>query len=132
MDALTEKLACQQQKLKNWRNWYVCQVILKPSIKGQRAAGRVSPSTSWFSRTKTTVSSIAKEQLSASIRIRLDFSILNDADYYSGLLFQGFIEEARETILYGGRYDRLMSRQGKEQGDRVWYEAQPCRAKGAD
>lgn len=59
---------------------------------------------------------LQKEQLSASIRIRLDFSILNDADYYSGLLFQGFIEEARETILYGGRYDRLMSRQGKEQG----------------
>ncbi len=41
---------------------------------------------------------------------------MNDADYYSGLLFQGFIKEARETILYGGRYDRLMSRQGKRQG----------------
>lgn len=59
---------------------------------------------------------LQEEELSEKIRLRLDFSIMNDADYYSGLLFQGFIKEARETILYGGRYDRLMSRQGKRQG----------------
>ncbi|MGO2892889.1 MAG: ATP phosphoribosyltransferase [Enterococcus devriesei] len=59
---------------------------------------------------------LQQEELSDKIRLRLDFSIINDADYYSGLLFQGFIKEARETILYGGRYDRLMHRQGKSQG----------------
>lgn len=54
--------------------------------------------------------------LSDKVRMRLDFSIVNDADYYSGLLFQGFIKEAKETILYGGRYDRLLEREGKSQG----------------
>ncbi|MEO1772760.1 ATP phosphoribosyltransferase [Candidatus Enterococcus ferrettii] len=55
-------------------------------------------------------------ELSSLIRLRLDFSIMNDADYYSGLLFQGFIKESKETILHGGRYDLLLKRQGKSQG----------------
>ncbi|MDT2668897.1 ATP phosphoribosyltransferase [Enterococcus dongliensis] len=59
---------------------------------------------------------LQEKKLSKKVRLRLDFSIMNDADYYSGLLFQGFTKAARATILYGGRYDRLMSRQGKNQG----------------
>ncbi|MBV7389185.1 MULTISPECIES: ATP phosphoribosyltransferase [Enterococcus] len=56
------------------------------------------------------------DDLSSNIRMRLDFSVVNDADYYSGLLFQGFIKEAKETILYGGRYDRLLEKEHKNQG----------------
>ncbi|GCF93489.1 hypothetical protein NRIC_13800 [Enterococcus florum] len=56
------------------------------------------------------------QSLSDKIRLRLDFSIINDADYYSGLLFQGFIKASKEIILHGGRYDHLLERQGKSQG----------------
>jgi len=43
-------------------------------------------------------------------RIRLDFSIVNDAAYYSGLIFQGYLEGIPHSVLSGGRYDNLMRR----------------------
>lgn len=46
-------------------------------------------------------------------RVRLDFSIANDLDYYNGLVFQGYVEGAPRAVLSGGRYDRLMSKLGK-------------------
>lgn len=39
--------------------------------------------------------------------IYLDFSLVNSMDYYNGIIFQGAVEEIPETILSGGRYDRL-------------------------
>lgn len=43
-------------------------------------------------------------------RVRLDFSILNDIDYYNGIIFQGFVEGMPRMILSGGRYDRLLEK----------------------
>ena len=45
--------------------------------------------------------------------VRLDFSILNDLDYYNGLVFQGYVEGAPRVALSGGRYDKLMRKFGK-------------------
>lgn len=45
--------------------------------------------------------------------VRLDFSILNDLDYYNGLVFQGYAQGAPRMVLSGGRYDNLMRRLGK-------------------
>ena len=50
------------------------------------------------------------------INLRLDFSILNDVDYYNGIIFQGFIRGIAHPVLAGGRYDNLMVRFGKNQG----------------
>jgi ATP phosphoribosyltransferase regulatory subunit len=48
--------------------------------------------------------------------IRLDFSIVNDMNYYSGIIFQGFIDGIPTGVLSGGRYDNLMLRFGKKSG----------------
>lgn len=48
--------------------------------------------------------------------LRLDFSILNDADYYNGLIFQGFVRGVPRPVLAGGRYDNLLHRFSKPQG----------------
>ncbi len=48
--------------------------------------------------------------------IYLDFSIVNDMDYYNGLFFRGFIDGLAEGILSGGQYDNLMLRMGKKAG----------------
>ncbi|MEE0741930.1 MAG: ATP phosphoribosyltransferase regulatory subunit [Emergencia sp.] len=48
--------------------------------------------------------------------INIDFSIVNDLNYYSGILFKGFIRGIPESILSGGRYDKLMERMGKSGG----------------
>ena len=49
-------------------------------------------------------------------RIRLDLSIVNDVDYYNGMIFQGYVSRVPKMILSGGRYDGLLSRIGRAQG----------------
>lgn len=46
--------------------------------------------------------------------VRIDFSLVNDLNYYNGLVFQGFIKGIVTPVLSGGQYDRLMSKMGKE------------------
>jgi ATP phosphoribosyltransferase regulatory subunit len=47
-------------------------------------------------------------------KVRIDFSIINDTDYYSGTAFQGYINGVPRAVLSGGRYDNLMHRLGKD------------------
>lgn len=47
--------------------------------------------------------------------IQLDFSVINDPDYYNGIVFQGYIPNTPRAVLSGGRYDNLMRRFGKQQ-----------------
>lgn len=49
-------------------------------------------------------------------RMRLDFSVVNDMDYYSGIVFKGFIDGVGEGVLSGGRYDKLLVKMGKNAG----------------
>ncbi|MCG7344556.1 ATP phosphoribosyltransferase regulatory subunit [Sporosarcina sp. ACRSL] len=39
--------------------------------------------------------------------IVLDFGLINRMDYYSGILFQGYVGRFGKPVLMGGRYDRL-------------------------
>jgi len=71
--------------------------------------------------------------LNVSESIYLDFSVVNDLDYYNGLVFRGYVRGAPRAVLSGGRYDNLMHRFSKKQGaigfalylselDRLFYE----------
>ncbi len=51
----------------------------------------------------------------ADAGVRLDFSIINDLDYYNGLIFRGYVKGVPHCLLSGGRYDKLMRRFGKHQ-----------------
>jgi len=48
--------------------------------------------------------------------INLDFSIVNDLSYYSGLIFKGYIDGITKKVLSGGRYDKLLGKFGKSSG----------------
>lgn len=48
--------------------------------------------------------------------VELDFSIVNDTDYYNGIIFQGFVKGIHKEVLSGGRYDGLLSKFGKKAG----------------
>lgn len=48
--------------------------------------------------------------------LRLDFSVINDMNYYDGIIFQGFLESIPHSVLSGGRYDRLAEKMGKQKG----------------
>ena len=56
------------------------------------------------------------DQLGATKHLRLDFSLVNDMSYYSGVIFQGFIDGVPMAVLSGGRYDKLLEKFGKTSG----------------
>lgn len=45
--------------------------------------------------------------------VNLDFSVVNDMNYYNGLIFSGFIDGIPQSVLSGGRYDLLMKKMGR-------------------
>ena len=53
-------------------------------------------------------------RLDAEENISLDFSIVNDLSYYSGIIFQGYVEGIPVKVLSGGRYDELLRKFGKK------------------
>ena len=48
--------------------------------------------------------------------IRIDFSVINDMNYYNGIVFQGFVPTIPTDVLSGGQYDNLMARMEKKSG----------------
>lgn len=49
-------------------------------------------------------------------KINFDFSVVNDRNYYDGIIFKGFVNGVPDSVLSGGRYDRLLSKMGKKCG----------------
>ena len=54
---------------------------------------------------KFIASSLKKSILSD--RMFIDLSVLNNTEYYNGIIFQGYVEKAPSAVLSGGRYDKL-------------------------
>lgn len=48
--------------------------------------------------------------------LRLDFSVVNNMDYYNGLIFQGYLPGLPSGVLSGGRYDNLLHQMGRGDG----------------
>lgn len=46
-------------------------------------------------------------ELSLLDKVMIDFGLINQAEYYSSLIFRGYIASAGEPVLSGGRYDEL-------------------------
>ena len=43
-------------------------------------------------------------------------SVINDMNYYNGIVFQGFVPSVPTDVLSGGQYDKLMARMEKKSG----------------
>ncbi len=48
-------------------------------------------------------------------KVRIDFSVINDVNYYNGFVFKGFINGISSGILSGGQYDNLMLKMKKQE-----------------
>jgi ATP phosphoribosyltransferase regulatory subunit len=48
-----------------------------------------------------------------SDKLYFDFSVVNDFNYYDGVIFKGFIKTIPNSVLSGGRYDKLLVKMGK-------------------
>lgn len=75
-----------------------------------------------FMEFESVVSSLDKELQS---KLRIDFSVVSDINYYNGIVFKGFIDKIPDSVLTGGRYDSLMqsmSRKSKAIGFAVYID----------
>ena len=46
-------------------------------------------------------------------KIRIDFSLVGDMNYYNGLIFKGFLDGIPGSVLSGGQYDKLMRKMNR-------------------
>lgn len=58
------------------------------------------------------------DSLDADIRamLRIDFSVVDDVNYYNGIVFKGFINGVPAAVLSGGQYDKLMQKMHRQSG----------------
>ena len=47
-------------------------------------------------------------------KISLDLGIVSHIDYYTGIVFKGYLSNIGEAVLKGGRYDNLVGEFGRE------------------
>lgn len=53
-------------------------------------------------------------ELGLQDKISIDLGLVHRSNYYTGIVFRGYIEGSGVTVLSGGRYDRLIGEFGKE------------------
>lgn len=46
-------------------------------------------------------------------KVRIDFSVINDMNYYNGIVFNGFVSGVPQSIVSGGQYDNLMAKMNR-------------------
>lgn len=63
------------------------------------------------SRFQCIISRISENNLSSMLH--LDFSVVDDINYYNGIVFKGFLRGIPTAVLSGGQYDRLMRKLGR-------------------
>ena len=67
----------------------------------------------------STLPALTQEDINGSGSVYVvyfDLSVVNDRNYYDGIIFKGFVNGIPDSVLSGGRYDRLLSRMGKKCG----------------
>ncbi len=62
-------------------------------------------------------------ELERGDRITVDLGLVNKADYYTGIIFRGYIEEYGQAVISGGRYDTLIGSFGIEEVAAVGFAA---------
>lgn len=59
-------------------------------------------------------SATLKAQKQTNAKIVIDFSVVNNMNYYNGIAFKGYVEGVPQSVLSGGQYDGLMEKMGKK------------------
>lgn len=60
------------------------------------------------------VSAVDDSEVKAKLHI--DFSVVDDINYYNGIVFKGFIKGIPTGVLAGGQYDKLMQKMKRKSG----------------
>ena len=106
IDAVAKSEGCDAEKLKNL-------IAVKGDTKAMLEVLKDSACVGEAEKLSELISLLREKY---GDRIRLDFSVVDDSSYYSGVVFKGFINKIPTAVLSGGRYDNLMRKMGKSTG----------------
>lgn len=66
-------------------------------------------------------------QADPAVQVLVDFGLVNQAEYYTGVVFRGYLPGVGQPVLSGGRYDRLLNDFGLQKpGHRFCHSAGCC------
>lgn len=96
--------------------------ILKSLVNVYGSPEKVLPLLKTFNLTAQTDQAIKQlekiinslKTLNLANNVRIDFSVVNDMNYYNGIVFKGFVSGIPVGVLSGGQYDNLMEKMGKK------------------
>jgi ATP phosphoribosyltransferase regulatory subunit len=54
------------------------------------------------------------KSIGGDVAVSIDFSVVNDFNYYNGIVFKGFVQGIPTWVLSGGQYDRLMQKMNRD------------------
>ena len=117
---ITEKNAGQLKGVLNNEQFSKLKCLVKSyksvneSIKALEAVAISNTSKCYIDELKTVCSHLTDKGFENNIVI--DFSIVSQDEYYSGIIFKGFIKGIASRVLSGGQYDMLMRRMGRNAG----------------
>jgi ATP phosphoribosyltransferase regulatory subunit len=105
---ITEEGACLAKLLINEYADVSClKTVLAPYTDTAEAEGALTELSDIFT---------ALSALGYGGRININFSLIGNRSYYSGVVFKGYIKGIPDSVLSGGRYDGLMKKMGKHTG----------------
>ena len=81
-----------------------------PDVVMSAVAELIDPASPSYRELSALCDLLAKTDFYGNLRI--DFSVVNDMNYYNGTVFRGFLAGIFEGVLAGGEYDSLMRRMG--------------------
>ena len=85
------------------------RVLEKAAQALQMQAGETHAALSYLADVYTRL-----EKAGLSEHVTIDLSLVHRTNYYTGLMFRGYISGSGETVLSGGRYDRLIAEFGED------------------
>lgn len=120
LTAIAEKNVGELQKLLGSEAFDVLQCLLNhydtpsQSLAAVSAAANSKASKEAAAEFANVCETLCKRGYTAQLAV--DFSIISNDGYYSGIVFKGFINGVASRVLSGGRYDTLMQRMGRSAG----------------
>ena len=85
---------------------------MSAAMDALRKIAASAPAVTALQELKTAADALQTAGYGASVSV--DFSITSDSDYYSGIVFKGFVNGIADRVLSGGQYDKLMEKMGKK------------------
>ncbi|MBR6941107.1 MAG: ATP phosphoribosyltransferase regulatory subunit [Clostridia bacterium] len=104
---------CEKENIDKSTSGLLCALATLHGKPGEvfDSLDNLLPGSAEVARLRKTVSALGKD---VSDKIEIDFSFVDNINYYDGIVFKGFVKGIPNSVISGGQYNRLMEKMGKK------------------